>query len=197
MVKNYDEIKSQAEVSPRKLTLQAGRRLVYADLEDDVYKWVMGRCEAELAVSTQHIIDKALCLDPTFREGDVRRLFLWVHQFMKRRRLCVRTRTSVSQQTRNVMESVKRDICKRVMTTFRNRIKNPRLLVNMDETAIYLNCSPKRTVYGKGERTVSIRIGGTSSMRFTPAVTVAMDGTKLPLFAIFKGTPGGSVENST
>ncbi len=43
---------------------------------------------------------------------------------------------------------------------------------------------------------MSIMIGGTSSARFTLAVTVAMDGTKLPLFVIFKGVPGGRVENS-
>ena len=33
-------------------------------------------------------------------------------------------------------------------------------------------------------------------MRFTLVVTIAMDGSKFPLFAIFKGTRGGSVERS-
>ena len=82
------------------------------------------------------------------------------------------------------------------MTTYRQRINNPKYLVNMDETAVYLNISSNRTVHPKGEKTVSIHIGGASSMRFTLAVSIAMDGTKLPLFVIFKGMPGGSVEKS-
>ena len=41
---------------------------------------------------------------------------------------------------------------------------------------------------------MSVMIGGASSMRFTLAVTTVMDGTKLPLFVIFIGVPGGHVE---
>ena len=41
---------------------------------------------------------------------------------------------------------------------------------------------------------MTVNIGSASSKRFTLAVTVAMDGTKLPLFVILKGTLGGSVE---
>ena len=33
-------------------------------------------------------------------------------------------------------------------------------------------------------------------MRFSLAATIAMDVSKLPLFVIFKGTPGGNVERS-
>ncbi len=41
---------------------------------------------------------------------------------------------------------------------------------------------------------MSIMIGGASSAPFTLAVSVSMDGTKLPLFVIFEGKPGGTVE---
>ena len=39
-------------------------------------------------------------------------------------------------------------------------------------------------------------ISGKSSRRFTLAVTVAMDGTILSLFAIFKGVPRGRIGKS-
>ena len=64
----------------------------------------------------------------------------------------------------------------------------------MDETAVYLNCSPNRTVHMKGEKTVAATIGIASSARFTLAVTVSTDGMKLPLFVIFKDTPRVSIE---
>ncbi len=63
----------------------------------------------------------------------------------------------------------------------------------MDETAIYFHCKPKRTVPRKGDKTM---IGRSSSRRLTLCVSVALDGTKLPLFVIFKGKSGGSIDRS-
>ena len=106
----------------------------------------------------------------------------------------MRTRTRVSQITDAAMQSVRHDFCHRLMTSYIARINEPHLLINMDETAVYFNCSPNRSAHMKGEKTVAMNIGGASQMHSTLAVTVAMDGTKLTLFGIFKGTPGESVE---
>ncbi len=115
---------------------------------------------------------------------------------MKRRHLSVRTRTRKSHITESAMQSVKLDYRRHVMTLYHNLIGNPKYLLNMDETAVYLNCALNRTVHPKGEKTISIMVGGSSSMRFSLDVTIAMDGRKLPSFVIFKGTPGGSIERS-
>ena len=80
------------------------------------------------------------------------------------------------------------------MTSYKHRINDPHFLHNMDGTTVYPNCSPNRTVHMKGEKAVSVIMSGASSMRFTLAVTVAMDGMKLPLCVVFKGTPGRKVE---
>ncbi len=82
------------------------------------------------------------------------------------------------------------------MTSFYSRINNPHYFVNMDQTPVYMNCAPHRTVHKKGEKTLSIRVGGVNLQRFLLAVAVTMDVTKLPLFAVFKATLGGSVERS-
>ena len=86
----------------------------------------------------------------------------------------------MSQITANAILPVIKDFRRRIVIPFPNQMNNPKFFINMDETAVYLNCSPKRIVHPKGERTVSIRVGGSSSTRFTLAVSVAMDGTKLP-----------------
>ena len=80
------------------------------------------------------------------------------------------------------------------MMVYFNNINNARYFVNMDETNVYFNCKPERTVSVKGRKTISIRIGCSTSLRVTLYVTIAMDGTKLPLFLIFKGAPGGHIE---
>ena len=91
------------------------------------------------------------------------------------------------------MEQVRKDKSKAVMTTYLNEIRNPMLFVNMDETNIEFNCKPTQTVHRRGEKTISIRIGGSTSLRATLCVSIAMDGTKLPLFIIFKGQSGGRI----
>ena len=94
------------------------------------------------------------------------------------------------------MQPVKRDFCRRLMTSFQSRISNPKYLINMDETAVHLNCTPTRTVHPKGEKTISINIDNSNTARITVAVSVAIDGSKFPLFVIFKGKPGGKIEKS-
>ncbi len=119
-----------------------------------------------------------------------------VYDFMQRHESCIRTRTRIAQSTDAVTQAVKKDFCFRVMQSYEARINNPRFLVNMDQTAVFLNCSRTRTVDTKGKRTISIRVGGGTSLRFTLCVAVALDGTKLPLFIIFKGQPNRSVAKS-
>ena len=93
------------------------------------------------------------------------------------------------------MQSIKPSYNRNIMTTCRNRIGDPKYLINKDETAVYLNCSTTRTVHPIGEKTVAVDIGGTTSSRFTTAVSIAMDGTKLPLFVIFKEQRSGKLKN--
>ena len=148
----------------------------------------------ENSVSTSDIFDKVLSLNPDFKSANRITLTNWVYRFIKRRVFSIRTRTRVSQITDAAMHPVRRDYCRRLMTSYRNRINDPRYLINMDETAVFLNCAPNRMVNVKGEKTVSVMIESSSSLRFTLAISVAVDSSKLPLFAIFKGKPGGSIE---
>ncbi len=100
----------------------------------------------------------------------------------------------MSQITHTAMKAVGDQYCKSLMISHGNLIDDPHYLVNIDETVAYMNCSPNPTIHKKGEKTVSVMIGGASGMRFTLAVSAAMDETKLPLFVIVKKAHGGSVE---
>ncbi len=102
------------------------------------------------AVSTADIIGKAVSLNPSFKGGDEKKWLHWVYEFQKRKSLSVRTRTCVSQETSTTMLPVKCDFCRRIMRSFHTRISDPKYLINMDETAVYLNCGPKHTVHPKG-----------------------------------------------
>ena len=97
-----------------------------------MYDWVMENRFAEHSISTTDIIDKAVSLDPNFKNGNEITLRNWVYQFLKRNNLAIRTRTRVSQIKAAEMEPVRLKFCRRVMTTYKNHIKNPMFLINMD-----------------------------------------------------------------
>ncbi len=94
------------------------------------------------------------------------------------------------------MEPLKKCFTKRVMFTFHMKEEEKKFFVNMDEAAMFLTVNRKRTVNMKGDKTVSIRVSGATGNRRALGVSVNFDGTKLPLFVIFKATPGGPVERS-
>ena len=155
---------------------------------------VIDQRASELCVSTQYIVDKAISMCPTLKNGDNKKQRYWVHEFINRRRLSIRTRARVAQVLNTETQSISQDHCSRLMRTYQYCINNPRYLINMNQKAVNLNFSPNLTVDTKGKHPVSIRVGGASSMRFKLCVSIAMDGTKLPLFVILKGKPIGNIE---
>ncbi len=70
------------------------------------------------------------------------------------------------------------------------------LFVNMDEIAVYFDTHHNYTINEKGAKTVSVRHGCSNNKRCTVWITVAANGTKLPLFVIFKGASNGPIANS-
>ena len=94
------------------------------------------------------------------------------------------------------MQPIRQDCCYRLMRMYQACVENPRYLVNVDQTAVYLSCSPNCTVDTKVKRTIPIRVGGASSMRFTLCVSIATDGTKLSFFVVLKVEPNGNIEKN-
>ena len=48
-----------------------------------------------------------------------------------------------------------------------NKVINNYMIVNMDETALFLNMSPKRTINEKGDNTIMIKTLGQEKQRIT------------------------------
>ena len=66
------------------------------------------------------------------------------------------------------------------MISYHCRIDDPKNLINIDKTVVYLYWTPKRTVHFIGSKKVDAMIRGASPSRFTLPVSVVMDGSKLP-----------------
>ncbi len=124
--KNIQEISRLTADSPNKLSINKETKLENAELEQTVYTWILKQREAELAVSTRNSVDKAKSIDPIFRDGNQNKLMSWVYDFRKRGNLSVRTRTHKNQLTAAAMQSIKRDYCRRLMTSYNSYIRDPR-----------------------------------------------------------------------
>lgn len=72
------------------------------------------------------------------------------------------------------------------------------LFRNMDETAVYFEAKSKSTAHPQEATTNHVRASGSCNSRTTVCCPIVADGTKIPLFHIFKieGTPAGHIETS-
>ncbi|GMF38787.1 unnamed protein product [Phytophthora lilii] len=68
------------------------------------------------------------------------------------------------------------------------------MIVNMDEMAVHYEQTATTTIASTNSSSVAIRGSGSNSQRLTACITCAQDGTKLPLFLVFKAKPRGTIE---
>ena len=63
----------------------------------------------------------------------------------------------------------------------------PRCIINMDETPVYIDMPHRRTIHPKGEKTVDMITSGNEKSRFTVTLTVSADGRVWSGFIILRG----------
>ena len=106
---------------------------------------------------------------------------------MNRHGLSFRAKTSVSQKLPTQLEKKLESFLTQVIA-LRARHQYPLdLIINMDETPMYFDMVPQRTINKKGAGDVQIRSSGAEKRRLTIAVTCTGDGNLLTAVAIFKG----------
>ena len=185
--------------NPKAKTVHCGSRVADHETEQELLTWIKGLRSRSFSVSTRQVIEKALSINENFHEGNWKALWKWIYKFLDRHGLTIRRVTRKGQISCGKLEEVKQ----RVVASINSRFKfgdlcdvDDSMFVNMDETAIYYESKQATTINNKGENTVAIRSTGSSSKRMTVCVACAYDGTKLPLFLVFKGKPDGRIEKN-
>lgn len=70
---------------------------------------------------------------------------------------------------------------------------NQDLIINMDQTPVFLSMHPKRTLNLRGERTVNGRKTCNSTNQITASLAISASGKKLKPMLIFKGVESGQI----
>ena len=106
---------------------------------------------------------------------------------MKRHELSLRVKTSLSQRLPNDLEEKLISFHQFVTTKREEDEFDDNLIVNMDETPVYFDLQPGKTVNKRGSKSVLIRTTGSEKRHFTVVLAVAASSDVLPPMVIFKG----------
>ena len=161
------------------------------ELESELYDWFTTQRSHGFAVSTSNLICKAQQIYPNFKNNCMKRLRGWARKFHMRHQLVFRRPTRVLQYAPQEAEQRRAAFALSTMTLINMSSVSENLFLNMDESAVYFENQNE-----KCEKTVSVRYGSSSDKRCTVCIAFAADGTKLPLFVIFKGSINGPIANS-
>ena len=169
-----DIVKNKGRPS-RKHRKGQGRKISYPlDIEGQLVGWILEkREECNVAVSTQMIRLKALSLIkpvlPGFKASDG-----WLRKFLARNNLVLRAKTSIAQTLPCDLENKVQPFRQRVNYIRQNSDFPYELIANMDETPVYFDMVPSKTVDRSQSQFVPLKLKNVVSLLCCPAQQVGL-----------------------
>ena len=105
---------------------------------------------------------------------------------MKRNNLNLRVPGHIGQLLSSNIKKIITDYIIDVRKSINNGGYSDSMIINMDETPLFLNMSPNKTVTYKGNKSVVIRTTNQEKIRITCILAICGDGDKLAPYIIFK-----------
>ncbi|OWY92923.1 Pogo transposable element [Phytophthora megakarya] len=122
-------------------------------------------------------------------------MWKWVYPFLYRHRLSIRRKTrKLSGHLQKIRSEFVAALNERFKAGSTLEGTPSSLRVNMDETAVFFEMTSDTTINEVNAQTVSIRGSGSIAKRLTACISCVQDGTKLPLFVVFKAKAGATIE---
>jgi hypothetical protein len=190
--KKFIDTDVQVVEDSKKKTMHAGKESMGAHLEGDLCQWIDNSRGLELDLTPEQVAFEIMKLDPEFCAGDLKRIRKWVYHFLVRNGYSIRQKTHIAQKELDIPGCID---CV-VAVNERNRMYHVanEFIINMDETPLYNDQRPGKTIANKGQRSVHGKKTRTGEYRSTVILAVSLSGNKLPPMIIFKGKPGKTVE---
>ena len=111
----------------------------------------------------------------------------WLSKFMKRHNLSLRAKTSMAQKLPTQLDQHIEKFTNYLRTTREEEEIYNDMILNMDETPVFFDTVPNKTVDIKGTKTVKVRTTRSEKRHVTLVLTVTASGEMLPPMVIFKG----------
>ena len=172
--------------SRSKCITKSRRGAKWPNIEKRMRDYIDDRRARGIGVSRVQIRLEALKVARELKITDFKSSEGWCSRFMKRNEYCLRAPTNIAQKLpAHYVEKI---------TSFQRFVIKERTQINydlqhignMDETPVYMDMLPGKTVNKKGQKSIIMKSTGHEKNRYTVVLTVMADGTKLKPFIIFK-----------
>jgi transposase-like protein len=177
-----------------KASLHSGRASVILDLGENLLRWFFELREQGIIVSVRLFTLRACELCPAFRMKTARAKDMSIRRFLASNRIVLRAVTHECQRPPEYLRREALDFIEYARPKLVGPTRDPRFILNMDQTPIFFDMSSGRTLSNAGERTVNGRTSSSSTLRVTVSVTVTASGMLLKPLIVFKGKPGARIE---
>ena len=179
----FQEVKKKGN-SSRKRLKGGGRKADDAEMEKDLFEWIVGMRQQNLHVSLRMIQLKAreLSSSECFKASRG-----WLYCFLNRQGLSLRRRTTLAQTTpADCIPKLVNFILHLRHLMIKSSFSEQNIIA-MDETACWMDIPSETTVTFSGSRSVPLKTTGNEKNHFTVVLSAKADGTKLKPFIVFKG----------
>ncbi len=146
---------------------------------NELLQFIFARRTQGVAVSRHTVVLKASKLLPAFSAKTTTAKYAAVGRFLTVHNLVCRIGTHVSQKAAELAHDEATDFVKVIHPFLRGPSRDPRWILNMDQTPVFYSMHKKYTLNVKCARTVNLRCSKNESERITVAVAISAAGDLL------------------
>jgi hypothetical protein len=163
------------------------------DIQEQLIDFVTDWRDRGMPVTRFTLVRKIGQLKPEFLEKTSNARLMCVSRFLFANDLVHRVATHTAQRPPDeVHEDAKSHLAVAVPKCV-GPTRDPRFILNMDQTNCQFGNSPKSTINQRGARTINMRTGTDDSIRCTDALAVSASGEMLTPMVIYKGARHGRI----
>lgn len=185
-IRRWRSEKSELSKMPKSKRARRSGTVKFPELENDLEKWILEQREKGLSISTVKIRLQAKIIAANLAIPNFKGTPNWCFRFMSRKKLSVRSRTTVGQCLPHDWEKKKSSFLMHIKNIIEEKKLKPSQIINMDEVPLTFDCPPNRTVCKTGDKSVPIVTTGNERTSFTCVLACAANGEKLKPMIIFK-----------
>jgi hypothetical protein len=174
------------EASSKNLSVHTGRARSNMVLESAIMDWMSTILFYGIPYNQKDVIKVAQAMEPSFKNGDTRKLANWASSFLRKEKIVLRNVTRYGRRLPEEIERSKADFVRQFAETIRAKHYPEGNILNLDQTGVFFTNPRRRILARRGATQVPI-VSEKLSVRATAVLSITMDGQKLMPYIVFKG----------
>jgi transposase len=190
-----DITRLQANIkSPRKRAIVDGPNGQLHSIEEELLMWIFARREQGISIRHTIVSFKASALlRTTFGQKTFNARYKAVQRFMRKHKYVYRMRTNEATRAPQEVIDEATDFIAETRPLLVGPHRDPRWILNMDQTPLHFSYQSSKTLAKRGAKTVNVRKTTDGTKRATLALTVTAAGDFLTPMIVFKGEANGHI----